>query len=168
MCLSSISPLGQFQRTIYNIERPEGGTLEPWINGRGAKFERGTDLKGRTSELSSYHGNLKKFAPINYSIRWSLLFDSPGPGVYSSVSNLWDQIYLHLIFQLITHREICCLSFKCLTIVNCLFPFFSHCEEAVLCTKTLPKTTVVFRKKFIHKQDYLLLKKLFEYFSNAR
>ena len=101
MCLSSISPLGQFQRTIYNIERPEGGTLEPWIYGRGAKFERGTDLKGRTSELSSYHGNLKKFTPIIYNIRWSLLFDFPGTGIYSSVSNLWDQIYLHLIFQLI-------------------------------------------------------------------
>lgn len=150
----------------------------------GPKFERGTDLKGPTSDLSSYHGNLKKFTPINYNIRWSLLFDSPGTAIYSSVSNLWDQIYLHLIFQLITHVTDCQeLSRDLLLVLQMLdnrqmpisvflysyfYLYFSHCEEAVLCTKTLPKTTVMFRKKFIHKQDYLLLKKLFEYFSNAR
>ena len=65
-------------------------------------------------------------------------------------------------------REFCYLCFKCLTSVNDLFPFFSHCEPAVLCPITLPKTTLIFRKKFIHKQGYLLPKKLFRYFRTIR
>ena len=44
MCLSSISPLGLFQRFICNIERLKGGTWEPWITG-------GPDLKCGTSDL---------------------------------------------------------------------------------------------------------------------
>ena len=51
---SSVSPSRQFQRIICNIERLEGGTLEPWITwgtliGEGIWFEMGT------SDLCSYH-----------------------------------------------------------------------------------------------------------------
>ena len=58
---SSISQLGFFQGIICNIERLKGVSLKPWITG-GPKLMRGrgggvggADLKGGTSDLSSYH-----------------------------------------------------------------------------------------------------------------
>ena len=48
-------PLYPSSMVVCNIERLKGGTLEPWIPG-GHKVEEGSDLKGGTSDSSSYYG----------------------------------------------------------------------------------------------------------------
>ena len=82
----------------------------------------------------------KKLAPMNYKINEYLFFGSSETVNYASVSKLLDQTYMHLVLQLITHgtysqefSKDLLLVLKCLTIFNCLFPFFSHCEQD--CTK---------------------------------
>ena len=52
ICPLSVSPLGLFQGIICNIKIFERGDLE--LLG-GAKLEQAPDLKGETSDPSSYH-----------------------------------------------------------------------------------------------------------------
>ena len=51
---SFILPLRLFQEIIHNIERQKGGAWSPELLG-GPKLEHGSDLKGGTSDPSSYH-----------------------------------------------------------------------------------------------------------------
>ena len=110
---------------------------------------------------------------MNYKIHWYLFFYSSGTVNYASVSKLLDQSCMHLVFQLITHltdsqelpRDLL-LELQMLDYFQLPVSIFIIFRQAVLRTKTLPKTTLVFRKNSIHKQDYLLPKKLLKYYSN--
>ena len=66
---------------------------------------------------------------------------------------------MNLIFQLITRvghsQKLSRDLLKVLQMLDCgqvpVSIVFSHCQQAVLYTKTPLKTTSIFRKKFVHK-----------------
>ena len=110
---------------------------------------------------------------MNYKTHWYLFFYSYGTVNYASVSKLLDQTCMHLVLQLITHftdsqelpRDLL-LQLQMLDYCQLSVSIFIIFRTGSVVHQN--PSTIVFRKNSIHKQDYLLPKKLLKYFSNDR
>lgn len=71
----------------------------------------------------------QEFAQMNYKIPWFWFFNSFGTVNYSAISKLLDQIYMHLVFQLITPVAD---SQELLRALLLVLKFFDFYEQAVL------------------------------------